>query len=119
MKSFIDKAKNQPINEEVVKSIEKSYSCNLPEELKHIVSCDDDSRFGYDIKILSEKEIINAEDIIHGELSSYKLIPVIDIFDYDFIAYDIEEQKYVCINTLDEIVFDNADNIYDLLPQEA
>lgn len=119
MKNFIDKAKKFPVNEEVVKNIEKAYSCTLSEELKHIVSCDDNNRFGYDIKILSEKEIINADDILKGELSSCSLIPIIDVFDDDFIAYDIENKKYVCINTLDEIVFDSSDDIYELLPQEV
>ena len=119
MKTFIDNAKKQPINEDVVKSIEKAYSCSLPEEVKHIVSCDDNNRFGYDIKILSEKEVINADDILKGELSSCNLIPIIYVFDDDFIAYDIENKKYVCINTLDEIVFDSSDDIYELLPLEA
>ena len=119
MKTFIDNVKKQPINEEVVKSIEKAYYCSLPEELKHIVSCDDNNRFGYDIKILSENEIINADDILKGELSSCNLIPIIDVFDDDFIAYDIENKKYVCINALDEIVFDSSDDLYELLPLEV
>ena len=49
-------AKKQPISEEVVKSIEKAYSCTLPGELKHIVSCDDNNRFGYDIKDIVRKK---------------------------------------------------------------
>ena len=62
--------------------------------------------------------ILNADDILKGELSSCNLIPIIDVFDDDFIAYDIENKKYVCINTLDEIVFDSSEKIYDLIPQD-
>ena len=47
-----------------------------------------------------------------------KLVPIVDILDNDFIAFDIGQKKYVSINIVEDIVFDSSENIDDLIPQD-
>ena len=94
------------------------YACELPSEVKHIVSCSGENRISDFVRVLSVEEILSANEIMQIDFIGKKLVPLLDILDNDFIAYDIEHKKYVSINIVEDIVFDSSENIDDLIPQD-
>ena len=118
MTIFAEKAKTWEVEEDIVNAIEKVYACKLPNEVKHIVSCNGENRISDFARVLSVEEILSANEIMQIDFIGKKLVPLLDILDNDFIAYDIEQKKYVSINIVEDIVFDSSENIDDLIPQD-
>ena len=118
MAIFIEKAKTWVVEEDIVSAVEKAYSCELPDEVKHIISCNGENRISDFARVLSVEEILSANEIMQIDFIGKKLVPLLDILDNDFIAYDIEQKKYVSINIVEDIVFDSSENIDDLIPQD-
>ncbi|WP_304127245.1 hypothetical protein [Mogibacterium diversum] len=118
MVSFIEKARKWQLKYDIVSDVEKVYGCELPDDIKHIVSCKNDEFISKWARVLSVEEILSANEIMQIDFIGKKLVPLLDILDNDFIAYDIEHKKYVSINIVEDMVFDSSENIDDLIPQD-
>lgn len=114
---FIQELQNQKIDDRKVKQIEDLYKCNISDEVKQIVSnCDETIFFDDDdSRVLSFDEILDAEEDLHVEFIKKKMLPLFDCLDNDFIVYKTDTHTWTRFNIVDEIDFDEADSLEELL----
>lgn len=104
-----------PIDPNKVQRIEAKYECVLPEEIKHLLSCDETDRFDNGCRILSYEEVLDADLDLGIDFPSLKIVPIIDTYDNDFIAFDLMNKLWIKINIVDEVIFDRQPSLQELL----
>lgn len=118
LKSVIESLSKVTIDREFVAQLEKMYSTELPEKVKKVVSIDKASVFYDDFELLrglSQEEIIEASEDMAVDFISTGLIPLFDIGDNDYIAYDTIDQMWCKFNIVDEIKFCKAQDLDEYL----
>lgn len=65
--------------------------------------------------MLSDEKILNADKDFQVDFKRYGLIPVCDIFDNDFICYQIANGKWCIFNIVEEISFKKDSSFEDLV----
>lgn len=66
-------------------------------------------------RLLLAQEIIDASEDMQVDFESFSLIPVFDIFDNDFICFQIKNGKWCVFNIVDEISFKTDKTLEELL----
>ena len=89
-----------------VGKIASVYGEDLPEIVKKIVSNNEEPVFFDDgVRVLSLKEIIDAESDLHVEFAAKGMIPLADCGENDFIVYHLNDKKWSKFNITDEVLF--------------
>lgn len=60
------------------------------------------------VRILSQKEIKDSVTWLDFDFGSLGIIPLFDIQDNNYIGYCEEKNKYIIINVIDEIVYEEG-----------
>lgn len=109
---FMSYIQTVEVNDEIVSSIERKYSEILPEQIRIIVSCSQESIFFDDgWRLLSFDEVMDASDDLHVDFVNLKLLPLFDTGDNDFIVYHFENKIWSKFNIVDEVSFKNKKNL--------
>ncbi len=83
----------------------------LQEILKYVK---DEPIFFYDeMRLLSEDEIVNYKEELNIEMDN--IIPLIDLYDNDFLIYNINENVFEKLNIEEEITFGKINSIEEYL----
>ena len=110
MKEFLELLNMTTIDLSAVQAVEEKYHCVLTEEMKQIVSYQGE-KFYDDWRVLSLKEILGADEYLGIDFPEKEIIPVIDLFDNDFILFDVEKGVWIKMNIVDECIFDSSNTL--------
>ena len=82
------------------------------EELKKILEFvkEEPLFFGDEKRLLSESEIINYKDELNIDLDE-DIIPLIDLYDNNFLIYNIEKNKFQIMDISNDIFWKDVDSI--------
>lgn len=69
--------------------------------------------FNDEMRLLTREEILNYKDEFNIEKDD--IIPLIDLFDNDFLIYDIKEEIFSMMNIVDESMFSKMNTIEEYL----
>lgn len=101
-----------------VKRIEEIYGNQLPLEVHILLSLADafwDSPKGEAIRVLDVEEVVNASEELHVDFVKKRLVPLMDLFDNNFLVFVIAKNKYSIMNINDESLFEDYESIYNFL----
>ncbi len=116
IEEFIDEIDTISIKPEVTSEIEATYGMELPNLIKKILSFDSNGYFfGDNKRLLSFVEINTADEDLHVEFISMKIIPLFDTGDNDFIVYSSEDEKWELFNIIDKCAFYKSPELKELL----
>ena len=83
----------------------------LQEILKYV---GDEPLFFYDeMRLLSKDEILNYQEELNIKMDN--IIPLIDLYDNNFLIYNINENVFEKMNIVDETIFDKTNTIENYL----
>lgn len=115
-KEYMKQLPDKPIDAKKVEEIEAIYHAKLPELIKKMVSNADESIFfDDDDRILSYKEIADAQVDLHVNFKSMGMIPLADCGENDFIVYHFADGSWSKFNIVDETVFKKRNALDELL----
>lgn len=115
-KEYMEQLPDKSIDAKKVEEIEAIYCTKLPEIVKKIVSNANESIFfDDDDRILSYKEIADAQVDLHVNFKSKGLIPLADCGENDFIVYHFNDGSWSKFNIIDETVFKKRNALDELL----
>lgn len=94
----------------MLKEFEEKFSVEIDGELKEILSlCGNESIFFDDeSRLLSIEEILNSKEEM---LLEAKVIPIIDKYDNNFVAYDIFNKCFIDFDISTDFIGDKIDSI--------
>jgi len=114
LSEILKKLSEVTTDEAFVQSIESVYNARLSDEVKKIISLNQDAIFYEDKEImrsLSNSEILNASEDLQVDFLGKSLLPVFDIGDNDFIIFDLSEDCWYLFNIVDEVKFKKAKSL--------
>ena len=114
-KEYLSNVMHQSIDEMKTTILEKQYHMQFPEIIKHMISCNNDPIFFDDKRVLSYREMMDAEKDLHVDFSGRGIFPVIDCGENDFIVYHSSKNNWSIFNIVDEISFKQREQLEELL----
>lgn len=113
---YIQLAAETKINESMISNAEQVYKTNFPDDIKRFISSSKEGTFlNNNFRALAFSEIIAAENDMHVDFVSKKLIPLFDCFDNDFIVYDFGSSHWAKFNIVDECLFKIKQDIEEVI----
>lgn len=81
------------------------------DELKEILSyiTDEPNFFNDNMRLLFKDEVLNYKEELCVDIDN--IIPLIDLYDNNFLIYDITENIFGIMNIVDEFIFDKTTSI--------
>ena len=67
------------------------------------------------MRILSYKEILNAEYDLHVDFKTKQMIPLADCGDNDFVVYHFDTHEWSKFNIIDEVTFKKRKTLAEVL----
>jgi len=98
-------------------SIETKYGVIFPIEIRKIISFCQEGIFlegSPFCRLLSNDEILNADEYLHVDFASLGIIPIFDTGDNDFVVFDYKNNKWMKFNIVDESKWGKKDTIEEL-----
>lgn len=114
-KEYLESITKKEIDLGKVEKIQNIYNKVLPEEVQKIVSNAEKSIFLDDVRILSYKEILNAEHDLHVDFKMKRMIPLADCGDNDFVVYHFDTHDWSKFNIIDELTFKKRKTLAEVL----
>ena len=74
--------------------------------------------FGDEKRLLSKSEIINYKDELNIDLNE-DIIPLIDLYDNNFLIYNISKNKFQMMDISDDIIWKDVDSIHNYINEIA
>lgn len=106
------------IDNSLVSRVESTYSCKLPEFVKHILSIPEDGP-NYEEQVillkLSNNMILKATEEMNSDFISNHVLPLFDLGDNDYLCYDYSDRLWCMYNIVDDSAFNKHKDILDLL----
>ena len=102
-------------NDEAVNAVEEAYKITLSDQARKMVSLSADPQFTEDWRSLSFDEIMNSTKCLKYDFLDKHLLPMVDVSDNDFIVFNPESEVWEKYNIIDELSFDEAEDIKELL----
>lgn len=118
---FLNEVYQKSTNEELIEKIENAYNCKLNSQAKQIFSFSERQMFfeeKFFLKLLSIDEILDASVDMNVDFKQFRIIPIIDTGDNNYIAYCVDTETWCRFNIVNEIVFDKKNSFTDLLKEE-
>jgi len=113
----IRNAENIVVDGSFVSQVESVYPCKLPEFVKHILCIPDDG-INYEesvlLRKLSNDMILEATEEMNSDFIGNHLLPLFDYGDNDYICYGYSSQLWCMYNIVDDISFNEHEDILDL-----
>ena len=106
LKELISKTVEATINQDTIDAIERRYKFRLSDELKRIISLNQEAVFYDDRDILrglSNAETLNATEDLEVDFVGKSILPLFDIGDNDFIVFDFSDDCWYLFNIVDEV----------------
>ena len=103
------------VNEKALKKITKLYGEIKSAQIKKVLSIQTDTLFFDDYRLLAHDEIINANEELHVNFTSKRILPLIDCGENDFIVYNLLKNNVSKFNIVDETFFKERATLNDLL----
>lgn len=95
---------------------EKIENEELQEILKYVK--DEPLFFGEEKRLLSKSEIINYKNEFNINID-VDIIPLIDLYDNNFLIYNIAENKFQMLDISDDKIWKNVDSISNYISEIA
>ena len=114
-KEYFESITKKEIDLGKVEKIQNIYNKVLPEEVQRIVSNAESSIFLDDVRILSYKEILNAEYDLYVDFKTKQMIPLADCGDNDFVVYHFDTHEWSKFNIIDEVTFKKRKTLAEVL----
>lgn len=114
-KEYLESVTKKEIDLSKVAKIQDIYNKVLPEEVQKIVSNAEKSIFLDDVRLLSYKEILNAEHDLHIDFKMKQMIPLADCGDNDFVVYHFDTHDWSRFNIIDELTFKKRKTLAEVL----
>ena len=114
-KQFLLVVESTQVNENALKEITKLYGDIKSDLIKKALSLQKDTLFFDDYRFLSHDEIIHANEELHVNFTSKKIIPIIDCGENDFIVYNLIKNNVSKFNIVDETFFKERATLSDIL----
>ena len=114
-KEYFESITKKEIDLGKVEKIQSIYNKVLPKEVQRIVSNAESSIFFDDVRILSYKEILNAEYDLHVDFTTKQMIPLADCGDNDFVVYHFDTHEWSKFNIIDEVTFKKRKTLAEVL----
>ena len=103
---FLKRMYDTEINASFVQKIETKYACNLPNDVKKILSVSKEQLFfDEERRLLSSNEIENASEQLHVDFQKLGLLPIIDAYENDFISFNYKKKNWCYFNVNDNSIF--------------
>lgn len=93
-----------------INSIKEKFDIEINDELKEILSFVKEEPIFFD----EEKRLLSSEEILNGkeELQLTKdIIPIIDLYDNEYLGYDILNKEFVKFDISDDYIFEKLKSI--------
>ena len=74
--------------------------------------------FGEEKRLLSKSEIVNYKEEFDIDLD-VDIIPLIDLYDNNFLIYNISENKFQIMDISDDIIWKDIDSIQNYINEIA
>ena len=106
------------VNEASLTAIFQNFTSKLPIAVKKILSIAPNGDFldgGSFCRIMATDEIANASQELHVDFAKRSYLPIFDTGDNDFIVFDYKNNQWAKFNIVDEINFNNTDDLSALL----
>ena len=116
--NIIKELSKTKIDKSYVDSIEEYYGMKIPEDILKLLSIGKKTPFIDNVRIVSTKEIIESNVFLGVDCKTKGIVPLIDVFDNDFIIYSIKEKCYYIYNIVDDVLFDKKANLSDYSEKE-
>ncbi len=113
--TFIEMLETATENDEIVSAIEGAYNITLPEQARRMVSLSDAPQFTEDWRTVSFEELLNSTEYLKYGFVDKGLLPVVDVSDNDYIVFNSKSEMWEKYNIIDELSFDEAEDIKELL----
>lgn len=117
---FLKQAAVQSIHEGFIKPLEQLYGIVFEENLRKVLSVNPNGDFieSTDIlRLLSHREMLNANTELAVDFIHLKLIPVFDTGDNDYIVCDLTNNSWCKFNIVDSIKYMQNQTLAMLLNQ--
>ena len=111
LKVILNKLDQITIDEPIINKIETLYKTKLPDDIKKIISLNQDGMLYDDADLLrglSADEILNAAEDLWVEFTDINALPLFDTGDNDFIIFKTDQKCFYKFNIVDEIEFDKS-----------
>jgi len=100
----------------------KQYGGSLPEDLIRLYQVTSGGFIQVDDKdswrLLSPSDIREAPSELQIDFVAIRRMPVVDCKDNDFICYDFGDSRYIMMNIVDQIVFDDAQSLREFFDRK-
>lgn len=101
---------------ERIVAIENKYDVVINDSLARVISyAGTVDFFDEERRALTYEEIIDADEKYGFEFVANKLIPVVDAYDNDYIAFSFSENKWCKVNVSDGVLFKKRDTLDEVL----
>lgn len=113
---FIDSIEEVSIDDIVLEELYDIYGKDIPEiVLKIVIKCKEENFFDGGGRLLSFYEVCHSDDEYDTRFVESQMIPLIDLGDNDFIVYDLDSNLWKKYNIVDELDFEEASELKELL----
>ena len=117
---FLSNLESVKINTDNVRYIEDKYQIEISEEMKQVISSiEEDVFFEEGCHIFSFEEVMNDSENLGADFLDYKLIPLVDCYDNDFITYNFSDKSFTMFNIIDNCVFNSGRTFKELLEKRV
>lgn len=118
VQDFLKSYPETEISDDFEVALEKLYQSNIDTDALKVLSINKNGMFidGENfLRVLSQKEVLNATNDLQVDFLKINIIPIIDSGDNDFICYDLGLNKWYKFNIVDQIKFKERNSINDYL----
>ena len=115
---FSDAIQTIATNTSLVGAVERKYNVSLPENVGKVLSILPHGGFldGNDLcRVMSSSEIVSANENLHTDFVSMKLLPMLDLGDNVFVVFDFNRQEFGRFSLNDELVYKRSATINEIL----
>ena len=116
IQEFIEQVGKNAINKSFTETLERHYGVTLNEYIRRVLSFNPDGVLFENndiLRLLSHKEIIEANVDMAIDFTALKLIPILDTGDNDFITFDISSSEWCKFNIVDTIKYKQRQSLSD------
>lgn len=113
---YLEEITIKSIDMNQVKHVEELIGKELPEIIKQILSTNiDPVPLEDDMVLLSYDQIIHSESYYGYDFLVNGMLPLIDLFENDYVVYLINENKYGKYNTIMEMLYDSNETLLGIM----
>ena len=111
---FLKYVQNINIDVDCVSEIEVKYGVSIPEYIGRIITCTKTPVFiDKNWRLMSFSELLFAQEQLHVDFNSKKILPLFDLGDNDFIVFHFNDNFWSIFNIVDQCSFKKRARLED------